>query len=145
VMIGCVLNTRDRQRQWAATAVAAACLNPLLNSFAIPFTQQTLGNGAIGAAAITTVTELFMMAVGLRLLPAGVLNRDTLNNVLRMLAAGVAMIGVVVLTRDLPIVVPVVLGAVVYFGACLVVGAVSLGELNQVRIHLVQRQASATS
>jgi hypothetical protein len=51
----------------------------------------------------------------------------------------------VLLTRELPIVVPVVLGAIVYCGACLVVGAVSLGELNQVRLHLVQRQASATS
>jgi O-antigen/teichoic acid export membrane protein len=145
LMIGCVLATRDKQRQWALTAVAAACLNPLLNAFAIPFTQQLVGNGAIGAAAITTVTEVFMMAVGLRLLPAGVFNRETVNNVLRMLAAGVAMVGVVALTRDLPIVVPVVLGAVVYFGACLVVGAVSMGELNQVRIHLVQRQARATS
>ena len=55
------------------------------------------------------------------------------------------MAGVVVLTRDLPIVVPVVLGAIVYCGACLVVGAVSLGDLNQVRLHLVQRQAGATS
>jgi O-antigen/teichoic acid export membrane protein len=145
VMIGCVLNTRDKQRQWALTAVAAALLNPALNAFAIPLSQQMLGNGAVGAAAITTVTEVFMMVVGLRLLPKGVLNRATLTDVLRMLAAGVAMAGVVILTRDLPIVVPVVLGAIVYCAACLVVGAVSLGELNQVRMHLVQRQAGATS
>ena len=145
VMIGCVLNTRDKQRQWALTAVAAAGLNPLLNAFAIPLTQNVMGNGAIGAATITTVTELFMMVVGLRLLPRGVLNRETAVELVRMLGAGVAMAGVVFLTRQLPIVVPVILGAVVYFGACLVVGAVSLGDLNQVRLHLVQRQAGATS
>src|SRR5204863_9885771 len=111
--------------QWALTAVRGALLNPMLNAFAIPLSQQMLGNGAVGAAAVTTVTELFMMAVGLRLLPKGVLNRATLTDVLRMLAAGVAMAGVVILTRELPIVVPVVLGAIVYCGACLVVGAVS--------------------
>ncbi len=145
VMIGCVLNTRDRQRQWALTGVAAAALNPLLNVIAIPLTQNMLGNGAIGAAAITTVTEVFMMAVGLRLLPAGVLNRATLTDLLRMLGAAAAMASVVFLTRELPIVVPIALGALVYVGACLMLRAVSLGELNQVRLHLVQRQASATS
>jgi len=145
VMIGCVLNTRDKQRQWAFTAGAAALLNPMLNVIAIPLAQQSIGNGAVGAATVTTITELFMMAVGLRLLPKGVLNRATLTDVLRMLAAGVAMAGVVFLTRELPIVVPVALGAIVYFGACLVVGAVSLGELNQVRMHLVQRQVGAPS
>jgi O-antigen/teichoic acid export membrane protein len=145
VMIGCVLNTRDRQRQWALTAVAAAALNPLLNAAAIPFSQHVLGNGAVGAAGITTLTELFMMAVGLRLLPRGVFNRATAFDVLRMLAAGLAMAGVVFITRELPIVVPIALGAVVYFGACLAVGAVSIGDLNQVRLHLVQRQAGAPS
>jgi O-antigen/teichoic acid export membrane protein len=145
VMIGTVLNTRDKQRQWALTAVGAACLNPLLNVFAIPMSQSLMGNGAIGAAAVTTITEVFMMVVGLRLLPAGVFNRSTVVDVVKFLAAGIAMSGVVFLTRDLPIVVPVVLGAVVYFGACLAIGAVSLGELNQARQHLVQRQASATS
>jgi O-antigen/teichoic acid export membrane protein len=144
VMIGTVLNTRDKQRQWAFTAVAAACLNPMLNAIAIPLSQQLMGNGAVGAAAITTLTEVFMMVVGLRLLPAGVFDRSTVVDVLKFLGAGVAMAGVVFLTRDFFIGVPVVLGAVVYFGACLVVGAVSLGELNQVRLHLVQRSAGAT-
>jgi O-antigen/teichoic acid export membrane protein len=143
VMIGTVLNTRDKQRQWALTAVAAAGLNPLLNAFAIPFAQQTWGNGAIGAAAITTLTEVFMMVVGLRLLPRGVFDRSTLVDVFKFLGAGAAMCGVVVLTRELPIVVPVALGALVYCTACLVVGAVSLGELNAVRMHLITRRASA--
>jgi O-antigen/teichoic acid export membrane protein len=145
VMIGCVLNTRDKTRQWALTGVAAAALNPLLNCVAIPMTQHLTGNGAIGAAAITTFTELFMMAVGLWLLPAGVLNRASLNDVLRMLAAAAIMGAVVVVTRDFPIFVPVALGALVYFGACLMFGALSLGELNQVRLHLVRRHAGALS
>ena len=42
-----------------------------------------------------------MMVVGLQLLPKGVFNRSTLTDVLKMLGAGVAMGGVVLLTRDL--------------------------------------------
>jgi O-antigen/teichoic acid export membrane protein len=144
VMIGTVLNTRDKQRQWALTAVTSAGLNPLLNAIAIPFTQQIWGNGAIGAAAITTLTEVFMMVVGLRLLPVGVFERATLVDVVKFLGAGAAMSGAVLLTRELPIIVPVALGALVYCTACLAVGAVSLGELNAVRTHLITRRAGAS-
>ena len=62
----------------------------------------------------------------------------TVADVLKFLAAGAAMSGVVFLTRDLPIIVPVALGAMIYFAACLILGAVSIGELNQVRLHLMQ-------
>jgi O-antigen/teichoic acid export membrane protein len=143
VMIGTVLNTRDKQRQWALTAVAAAVLNPVLNMLAIPATQSMFGNGAIGAAAITTFTEAFMMVVGLRLLPRGVFDLSTMVDLLRALGAGLAMCVVVVLTRDMPVIVPVLAGALVYAGACLAFGAVRPRDLQEVRLHLVQRRAGA--
>src|SRR5262249_50393352 len=67
MVIGTVLNTRDRQRQWAMAGVAAAVFNPALNLLLIPLAQSRLGNGAIGASTVTTLTELFMLVIGLRL------------------------------------------------------------------------------
>lgn len=145
MIIGTILNTRDRQRQWALTAVAAALLNPLLNVVAISYTQTTYANGAIGAAAITTLTEVFMMAVGLRLLPAGVLDKTSFVGVLKCLLSGLVMALAVGLTRDLPLVVPVLLGAVVYGTSSLALGAVSLGDINQVRLQLVRRHTISAS
>jgi O-antigen/teichoic acid export membrane protein len=145
VILGTVLNTKDRQRQWALTAVAAAVLNPLLNFVAIPYAQAMFGNGAIGAAAITTFTECFMLVVGLRLLPKGVFDRDTGLDVLRSLGAGAAMCGAVLVTRELPIIVPVVLGAAIYGGTCLAVGAVTITDIKQLRLHVMQRGAAISA
>jgi O-antigen/teichoic acid export membrane protein len=138
VMIGTVLNTRDKQRQWAMTGIAAAVLNPL----AIPYTQAVFDNGAVGAAAITTFTEVFMLIVGLRLLPRNVFGRETVTDVLKCLGAGVAMGAVVVLTRDFPLVVPIGVGGLVYAGICLAIGAVSLGDVQQIKGYLLQRQTA---
>jgi len=137
-IIGNVLTARDRQRQWALTGVAAAVLNPLLNLVAIPYTQAAYGNGAIGAAAITTLTEVFMMSVGLWLLPSGVFNGRMLANALKCLAVGLGMAVFVGLTRDHPLVVPILLGALVYGGGCLASGILSLDDLR-----LVARQLTA--
>jgi O-antigen/teichoic acid export membrane protein len=141
VMIGTVLNARDRQRQWAMTGVAAAILNPLLNLIAIPYAQTHWGNGAIGAAAITTFTEVFMLIGGVRLLPRGVFGIATITDIGKCLLATATMGVVVWLTRDLPIAVPVAAGAVVYAATCLMSGAVSLGELREVHLHLVRGRA----
>jgi O-antigen/teichoic acid export membrane protein len=141
VMIGTVLNARDRQRQWAMTGVAAAILNPLLNLAAIPYAQAQWGNGAIGAAAITTFTEVFMLIGGLRLLPSGVFGRSTLTGIGKVLVASASMGVAVWFTRDLPIAVPVAVGATVYSVTCLLTGAVSIGELKEVHLHLVRGRA----
>ncbi|HET6345804.1 MAG TPA: oligosaccharide flippase family protein, partial [Myxococcota bacterium] len=137
MVIGTVLNTRGRQWQWAMTGVAAAVLNPLANLIAIPVTQNLYDNGAIGAALVTVLTEALMLAVGLRLVPRHVFDGATLDGVLRCLLAGAVMMAAVWLSRDLPLVIPVAIGAVTYGGACLVLGAVSVDDLRQ--MYLMRR------
>jgi len=142
MMIGTALNARDRQRQWALTAVAAALLNPALNLVLIPYTQHRFGNGAIGAAAVTTLTELFMMSVGLCLLPPGVLGRATATWALRCAGAALAMAAVVVPLRGAFVAVPVVAGAAAYAAASLALGTVSLSDVRSVLRHLAGRAAA---
>jgi O-antigen/teichoic acid export membrane protein len=141
MMIGSALNARDRQRQWALTGVAAAVLNPALNLMVIPYTQARFGNGAIGAAAVTTVTELFMMSAGIRLMPAGVLGRATALWALRCLVAGLAMAAVVIPLRGTFILLPVLAGAGVYVGAALALRIVSPAEVRSLLSHLRSRSA----
>jgi O-antigen/teichoic acid export membrane protein len=141
MVIGTVLNTRDRQRAWAGAAVVAAVLNPALNLPLISYAQAAFGNGAIGAAFVTTLTELFMFAAGLYLLPRGVLGRQTVVDATRCLIAALAMCGAVWFTRELAVVVPVALGGLVYAAVCLLIGAVSLHDLELVRRHLLGDRA----
>jgi O-antigen/teichoic acid export membrane protein len=143
MMIGTALNARDRQKQWALTGVAAAALNPALNLVLIPYTQAHYGNGAIGASAVTTVTELFMMVVGLCLMPRGVLVRETGAWALRCAGACLVMTVLVVLLRDAFIAVPVVVGALAYVAASLSLGTVSLSDVRAALQHVVSRGEAA--
>ena len=142
MMIGTALNARDRQRQWALTGVAAAVLNPALNLFLIPYTQAHFGNGAIGAATVTTLTELFMMVVGLVLMPRGVFDRATAGWALRCLVACLVMAAVVVLLRGAFLPIPVVVGAMTYVAASLSLGTLSLSDIRTSLRHVVARGSS---
>ncbi len=143
MIVGSVLNARDRQRQWALAGVAAAVFNPALNFIAIPYTQTHFGNGAIGAAAVTSLTEVFLLCAGQVLLPRGVFDRATLIGALKCLLAGVIMAAVVWVARDLPLLLTIPLGAVVYGGATLLLGTVSLGDLRRVRQYVTERRRLA--
>ena len=63
-IVGTVMAARDRQRRWAILAMIAAAFTPLANFVAIPYAQATFGNGAIGAATITTLTEVAILLAG---------------------------------------------------------------------------------
>jgi O-antigen/teichoic acid export membrane protein len=140
MIIGTVLNSVDRQRQWALAGVAAAVLNPLLNLAAIPLSQSHLGNGAIGAAAVTTATEFVLLGAGLYLLPRGIFDLHTLLKIVRSLAAGAVLVAVVLPLRALPLPVPVVAGVAAYLLASLALGAVSTAEIREVVRHLLPRR-----
>jgi O-antigen/teichoic acid export membrane protein len=145
MVIGTLLNTLDRQRAWALTGLAAAVLNPLANLVAIPLSQEHLGNGAVGAAAVTTATEGFLMAVGLVLLRRGTFDLRTLGRLGRCLPAGLAMALVVILLQPLPLPVTVAGGAAAYSIAALWLRAISIAEVRQLLGFLLRRRGEAVN
>ncbi|MEX0801681.1 MAG: flippase [Dehalococcoidia bacterium] len=143
MILGTALNAADKQKQWAIMGVTAACLNPALNFLLIPITDSAYGNGAIGSAAATVTTEVYMMVMALWLLPRATLNGATLTIVLRALVAALAMAAVVWLLREEFIIVPVIAGAAVYGAACLALRVVQLSDLRQLREYVIERQRRA--
>ncbi|MBI3112690.1 MAG: flippase [Ignavibacteriales bacterium] len=87
-ILGTTLFASDRQKQWTMVALAALALNPVLNYFLIPVTQASLGNGGIGAAIATLITELFVMAMALAILPQRILSGSRVSVQLKGLVAG---------------------------------------------------------
>jgi O-antigen/teichoic acid export membrane protein/GT2 family glycosyltransferase len=79
-----------RQRAWTVVGIVAAIFNPLVNLWAIPYTLHHYGNGAIGAAAVTVLTELLTLVGALILRPRTVFTRGDVFYIFRcLLAAGV--------------------------------------------------------
>jgi O-antigen/teichoic acid export membrane protein len=142
MIVGSALAAQDRQRQWAIAGVGAAILNPALNLLAIPYTQNEYGNAGIGAAAVTAFTEIYLLVAGQYFLPRGIFDLSTIVGALKCLLAGLAMAAVVWLIRDLPILLSVPVGVLVYGGVSLLLGTISLGDVRRVRGYLMERRAA---
>jgi O-antigen/teichoic acid export membrane protein len=139
IVLASVVIAADRQRQWVAVSVAAAVFNPLANLVAIPLTERAFGNGAVGAAFVTILTEVILMAAALVMRPDGVLDQPTARTVLQMVAASIAMVPVVMALGSTPMIVRILAGVVTYGVASLVLRTVSIDELRNLRARPVVR------
>ncbi|HYK97830.1 MAG TPA: flippase [Candidatus Acidoferrales bacterium] len=138
-VLGTMLTALDRQRSWAITGIAAAIINPALNLIAIPFTQTVFANGALGAAAMTTVTEVFMCCVGLALLPRGIIDRRTYLYVARSFAAAAVMAVIVAMLDGGGLGLQIGAGIVTYAVAAVALRIVSPQELREVGRFVLRR------
>jgi len=114
----------DRQRQWSIVALLAIPLSIVLNYLLIPLYQAQSGNGGIGSALATNVTELFIMVTALMLMPKGVLGMRSVVVALKGAAGGLCMAGTVWLLQGTPApwVISGAAGMGVYCGAIWILG-----------------------
>ncbi len=133
IILGVVAMAADRQRNWVIISVIAAVFNPLLNLVFIPQSQHLWGNGAIGAAIVTVFTEVILMVGAIGLRPKGVLDRPTVNSLLRIVLASATMVPVVVALDGVPLGAQIAAGMLIYALASFVLGTISLSELKQLR------------
>jgi len=101
VLLATILVTKNKEKQWSYMAIIAAMFNPAMNAWMIPWTQNAYGNGGIGAALATVITEILMMIGAICLLPKGILSfKSTLPNIGKALLAGAAMAATVYYVPD---------------------------------------------
>ena len=90
-ILGAVVMATDKQKKWSVVAALAIFLNVGLNYLAIPFSQTNFGNGGIGAAAATIITELYIMISAIVLLRGTVKNPLDSRFIGKVLTAGIVM------------------------------------------------------
>jgi O-antigen/teichoic acid export membrane protein len=88
MVLGTALLASDRQRQQSMLALGAIPVNIGLNLLLIPYFQEVTGNGGIGAALATGLTEFAIMIVMFSILPGGVLAGFRVSVVFKSLAGG---------------------------------------------------------
>jgi len=133
MLVGTIVIAADRQKRWAMTMFLTTVLSLVLNPFLILTSDILFQNGAIGAAVTSIIAEAFTISIGLRLLPAQVLNRSSIGVLVRSLIASLVMVGVMGTAKILmnPGLIPLVLvGGPTYVVSLLAVGGVTLGELK---------------
>lgn len=87
-----LMGAANRQRAWAIVGFIAIFVNIAANYLLIPHTQAIYGNGGIGAAISTLVTELFVMGSAFLLLPRNYLSTFTFSYLFKPAIVSTVMI-----------------------------------------------------
>ncbi len=124
IVIGASLISMDRQNPWTAVIAFATVLCVPLDLIFIAWTHNIFSNGAIGAAIVLMITEIFMFIGGIKLLPTNTLNKSSFIYSIKTVSAGLIMIAVTWWFRELFIAIPIVIGALSYSVSILVLGLI---------------------
>lgn len=120
----------DRQRAWARVGWGAAIFNPLINLMLIPLAERQWGNGAIGAASATLITELLMTGMAVYYMRA-YLGAGFASIALRALGATAAMALAVLVGREsVGIWVSIPIGAATYAVAAYLTGLLRVDDIS---------------
>jgi len=133
MLVGTVVIAADKQKEWAITILVTSIISLAINVPFILFFDRAYNNGAIGVAIAAVLSEVLMMALGIRLVPRGLMGVPVLLAAVRCAAASIVMlvaIGAVKLLLDPGFVPLVCLGVPVYFSALLAVGGITVSELK---------------
>ncbi|MGD0766416.1 MAG: flippase, partial [Dehalococcoidia bacterium] len=92
MLVGTVVIAADKQKEWAVTMAITAVISVILDVLLILFFDRVYANGAIGVSTAAVISEALMMALGIRLVPAGVIGRSVLLALIRSVAASLVML-----------------------------------------------------
>jgi O-antigen/teichoic acid export membrane protein len=93
MVLGTTMMASDRQKQFSLISLAVIPVKVLLNYFMIPYFQAQAGNGGIGAAVATVLTELCVMSALLKLMPEQTLKGFRISVVSKTVLASALMGG----------------------------------------------------
>lgn len=146
IVLGTALFASDRQKQWSVVAFLAMLVNVGLNFFLIPYFQTTTGNGGIGAAIATLVTEFAVMCGALALLPKSVFMNAPISVQMKALISGVFMGATVWIldSQQLPWFVTSLVASAVYVSLLLSLRAFEPAELAFMRSFASIRNLKST-
>jgi O-antigen/teichoic acid export membrane protein len=92
MVLGTAIIACNKQKQLAMISAVAVLINVGLNYLMIPYTQARTGNGGVGAAIATTITEFFILVCNVAILPKSIFEGGSSKVLLKSVAGGIATI-----------------------------------------------------
>jgi len=102
IVLGIGIASARRQVIYAVAQSFCLVVSLVLDPMLIPRFERSAGNGGLGVSASVTIAEVAMVAAGLLIIPAGVVDRSLLTTLGRALAAAVGMASVGLALRAFP-------------------------------------------
>jgi O-antigen/teichoic acid export membrane protein len=129
-VLATALIASNRLKKYVAVSVTAAIINPVACVLLIHWSNDRYGNGAIGASIATVGTEVFILGGALLLRSPGVIDARSAWSSLRIIAAGLTMVPVLLVADGLPLIVRIALGAATYGAAVIVFRGVTGNDIR---------------
>lgn len=104
IVLGPSIAAAGRQWQWSGAQSLCLVVSALLDPVLIPWAQRTYGNGSLGVSLSVGIAEIAMVALGLWIVPRGVVNAALVRTFIRCLVAAAASAGVGFLLLDVPLI-----------------------------------------
>ncbi len=143
ILIGQFLISTDRQNSWTLVMAIATLATIPLDLMFVPWCQANFQNGAIGGALSFMLTEIGMLIAGLMFLPRGSLTRANAWLAARATLAGIVMAIAAWYVRDQFILVPILVGGIVYVALAFLLRVIAPEDLALFR-HIVSSVSNRT-
>ncbi len=134
-IFGTIAMASDRQGAWSLVLLGTVVLKVAVNVFAIPYFATAYGNGGIGGALTTVISELFMILASFKLMPAGIFDRWAVSTLSKVAGAGLVMAVAILAMKplDMGYLPLAAASASVYVAAVLALRAVTRADLEFIR------------
>lgn len=113
-LLGQFVVAADRTNMWTLLVFISTALTVPLDLVLMPWAEQRYQNAAIGGALSFAVTELAMTCIGILILPRGTFTWENVSVAARTAIAGAVMALACWLVSDQFVLVPILVGGVVY-------------------------------
>lgn len=90
-ILGSTIMATNRQKRWAYVGFVAMLINVAINFFLIPYAQARWGNGGIGAAMATLLTECFVLISASIMIPGSYFENFRVSDTLKCVLSGLVM------------------------------------------------------
>ncbi len=145
MVLGSLAVAIGQERQWVKISAFAVCIFPPLYIFLIWWFQANLSNGAIGAGLANLVGESLLLTWAWIVLPRKLRQKEVLYPAAQIIGLSfVMMVVVVVLQRlNIPLLIYVPVGSLVYFSGLWFLHLITPGDLQLVRRSISRRRRHA--
>lgn len=142
ILISQILTSTEKVHWWTVVLVVSTIITVILDILLVPWCKQVFNNGALAGAISYLITEAGQTMVGVFLLPKGTLRWSNVRVAATSLVAGLVMVGACWLVRDFFVIVPVIVGALTYIAAILLLRVIpqeDMAVLRQLATQLIGR------
>lgn len=143
--LGSAVLAAERARAWSLVQGGCVIISLVLDPILVPWFQTRWGNGGLGLCWSRVASEVFMVGIGLWMLPRGVLRWTMLRVILSTMAAGAAMTAVAFALRAVSPFVVAPLALVAFAVVLWATGGLNSEQLQFLRSVASRRRRKAQS